>query len=70
MKLWELTFTNTSGILNPDLGMLNDGGYTFRQWQQRMRSYLRGHSDRPRNRHHGNHNDNINKNNLNNGNDR
>ena len=39
-------FTNAFGILKPMLGQLNDGGYVYRQWQQRMRSYRRGHYDK------------------------
>ena len=32
-------FLNHSGVLNPDLGLLNDDSQTFRQWQGRMLSY-------------------------------
>ena len=32
-------FTNSSGILNPELGRLNDNGATFQTWLQRMRSH-------------------------------
>ena len=41
MKSCTQAFLNTSGILNPALGQLNDGGHAYRQWQQRMRSYRR-----------------------------
>ena len=43
MKTCRQEFTNSSSILNPILGQLNDGGNVYRQWQQRMRSYRRGH---------------------------
>ena len=33
-------------MLNPALGDLNDGGYAFSQWQQRMLSYRRGQYER------------------------
>ena len=39
-------FLNTSRVLNPALGMLNDGSHAFRQWQQRMRPYRRGDYER------------------------
>ena len=40
------SFTNTTGVLSPNLGRLGDGGYGFKQWQQRMRSYRRGQNGR------------------------
>ena len=46
MKSCTQAFLNTSGILNPALGQLNDGGHAYRQWQQRMRSYRRGQYER------------------------
>ena len=42
MKTCPQDFLNISGILNPALGQLNNGGHAYRQWQQRMRSYRRG----------------------------
>ena len=42
MKTCPQDFLNISGIINPALGQLNDGGHAYRQWQQRMRSYRRG----------------------------
>lgn len=41
MKHCPEVFTNSSGLLNPDLGLLNDGSQAFRRWQNRMRSYRR-----------------------------
>ena len=35
-----------NGILNPRLGQLNDGGYAFQQWQQRMLSCRRRRYER------------------------
>ncbi|CAN0567650.1 unnamed protein product, partial [Laminaria digitata] len=46
MKTCRQAFTNTSGILNPALGMLNDNDQAFDRWQQRMRSYRRGNYER------------------------
>ena len=46
MKTCAQDFLNTSGILNPSLGQLNDGGRADRQWQQRMRTYRRGQYER------------------------
>ena len=37
-------FTNTSGILNPELGRLNDNDAAFQTWLQRMRSYKQNQS--------------------------
>ena len=58
MKTCAQDFLNTSGIFNPALGQLNDGGHASRQWQQRMRPYLRGQYERnvARNINHHNHN--------------
>ena len=60
MKSCAQDFLNTSGILNPALGQLNDGGHAYRQWQQRMRSYRRGqyerNIERNTNRYRGNNN--------------
>lgn len=39
MRQCTQPFTNTSGILNPQLGLLNDRGEAFQLWLQRMRSY-------------------------------
>ena len=78
MKTCPLDFLNISGILNPTLGQLNNGGHAYHQWQQRMRSYRRGqyehNVDRNSNRHaHGSdnrrgtyHNNNRGSNNNNN----
>lgn len=37
---------NSTGVLNPGLGNLNDGGYAFQQWQHRMLSHRRGQYER------------------------
>lgn len=67
MKTCDRPFINTSGIINPALGQLNDGGHAFRQWQQRMRSYRRGqyerNVDRNSNRHNRNNNNHRSNNN-------
>ena len=39
-------FINSTGVLNPGLGRVDDGGYAFQQWQQRMLSYSRGQYER------------------------
>ena len=36
-------FLNLAGVLNPELGQLQDGGDAFRRWQRRLLSYRRGH---------------------------
>ena len=46
MKSCTQDFLNTSGILNPALGQVNDGGHAYRQWQPRMRSYRREQYER------------------------
>ena len=46
MKTCRNHFINTTGVLNPGLGELNDGGHAFQQWQQRMLSYRRGQYER------------------------
>ena len=38
-------FINVSGVLNPELGTLNDGGDAFVRWQARMRSHRRGNHE-------------------------
>ena len=45
MKHCVLPFKNTSGLLNAELGNLNDDSAAFRRWQGRMRSYRRKSSD-------------------------
>ena len=42
VKTCQNPFMNSTGILNPGLGELNDGGHALQQWQQRMPSYRRG----------------------------
>ena len=44
MRQCEQPFTNSSGLLNPELGQLNDNGDAFRRWQRRMQSYRRGNN--------------------------
>ena len=39
MKTYSQEFITTSGILNPALGQLDNGGHAYHLWQQRMRSY-------------------------------
>ena len=47
MKTRSEGLLNTSGILNPALGKLHDGGHACRRWQQRTLSYRhRGRYDR------------------------
>ena len=41
MKHCPAPFTNSSGLLNPELGELHDKSDAFRRWQGRMRSYRR-----------------------------
>ena len=64
VKTCAQDFLNTSGILNPALGQLNDGGRAYRQWQQRMRTYRRGqyerHVERNSIRHNQGHNNRTN----------
>jgi len=39
MKYCRSEFLNTSGLLNPELGRLDDNSDAFRRWQDRMKSY-------------------------------
>ena len=39
-------FLNLAGVLNPELGQLQDGGDAFRRWQRCLLSYRRGHRNR------------------------
>ena len=66
MKTCRQTFTNSSGILNPALGMLNDNDQAFRRWQTRMRSYRRGDYERNLERNSNNYNNNSRSNHGNN----
>ena len=38
MKTCRSPFTNSSGLLNPDLGLLQDNSEAFRRWQRRLAS--------------------------------
>ena len=46
VKTCRSPFINTTGVLNPALGRLDDGSYAFQQWQQRMLLYRRGQYER------------------------
>lgn len=68
MKTCSEDFLNTSGILDPALGQLNDDEHAYRPWQQNMLSYRRGQYEHNlelnSNRHNnnnrrGNHNSNL-----------
>lgn len=60
MRHCDMQFTNASGILNPELGLLNDNDETFQLWLDRMRCHRSS-------RHSGT---NTKKNNNRNNNDR
>lgn len=44
MRQCTLPFTNSTGLLNPELGELHDNGDAFHRWQRRMQSYRRGNN--------------------------
>ena len=46
------TFQNLSGVLNPDLGTLDDDGAAFRRWQERMTRHRRLNNSRPNTHNH------------------
>ena len=50
VKTCHNPFTSSTGVINPGLGNLNDGGYAFQQWRPRIFSYER-HVQRNSNRH-------------------
>ncbi len=70
MKTCPQDFLNTSGILNPALGQLNDGGQAYRQWQRRMCSYRRGQYEHTLNKNQARHSNNNRSNHNNNNNNR
>ena len=59
MKFCRSPFLNTSGVMNPELGLRNDNSEAFRRWQNRMKSHRRdpvesGSSNHKRNKRYNN----------------
>jgi len=62
MKTCPSDFGNSSGLLNPELGNLNDGSAAWRRWQTRIRTYRRnsagGSNSNSRSKNQGRHSSN------------